>query len=110
MVQSIFLNRTCTGTLTYSTDFVNVSYAVSTKNIFDFFMGYAYFERAVGKNEKLESFKLESLELENFAEVGKFRCSWKVLAEVGKLKVFGRKRTIPTKADDFFSQSGRSCE
>ena len=29
-------------------------------------MGYALFERAVGKNEKLESFKLESPELESF--------------------------------------------
>ena len=63
-------------------------------------------ERAVGKNEKLESFKLESLKLkrdkrswkepievgklllklESFAEVGKFRRSWKVLAEVGKFE------------------------
>ena len=60
--------------------------------------------RVVGKNGKLESFKLESLKLESFAEVGntqvklerterswkeptevgKFRCSWKVLAKVGK--------------------------
>ena len=63
-------------------------------------------ERAVGKNEKLESFNLESLKLErakrnwkepseigklllkleSFAEVGKFRRSWKVLAEVGKFE------------------------
>ena len=63
-------------------------------------------ERAVGKNEKLESFKLESLKLkrakrsweepseveklllklESFAEVGKFRRGWKVLAEVGKFE------------------------
>jgi len=28
-------------------------------------------ERAVGKNEKFESFKLESLKLESFGEVGK---------------------------------------
>ena len=64
-------------------------------------------KRAVGKNEKLESFaevgksqaKLERTErswkessevgkllskLESFAEVGKRRCSWKVLTEVGK--------------------------
>jgi len=37
--------------------------------------------RAVGKNEKLESLKLES-----FGEVGKFRCSWKILAEIGKFE------------------------
>ena len=38
----------------------------------------------VGKNPaKLESFFFK---LESFAEVGKFRCSWKVLAEVGKFK------------------------
>ena len=63
-------------------------------------------ERAVGKNETSESYKLGSLKLESFclkwkessevgkfflklesfAEVGKFRCSWKVLAEVGKFK------------------------
>ena len=63
-------------------------------------------ERAVGKNEKLESFKLESLKFDSFAEVGKsqaklerterswkasfeigkFRRSWKVLAEVGKFE------------------------
>ena len=43
-------------------------------------------EREVEKNENLESFKLESLKLESFTEVGKFRCSWKVLAEVGKFK------------------------
>ena len=65
-------------------------------------------KRAVGKNEKLESFaevakslaKLVRtqrswkeptevvkfiLKLESFAKVGKFRCSRKVLAEVGKL-------------------------
>jgi hypothetical protein len=80
-------------------------------------------ERAVGKNEKLESCaevgknraKLERTErsweepievgknrpklerfdrswkvffkLESFAEVGKFRCSWKVLTDVGKLSL-----------------------
>ena len=65
------------------------------------------------KNEKLESFNLESLKLESFClswkepseveknraklertqrswkvsfEVGKFRCRWKVLAEVGKFE------------------------
>ena len=63
-------------------------------------------KRAVGKNEKFESFKLESLKLkrakrswkepsevgklllklEIFAEVRKFRCSWKVLAEIGKFE------------------------
>ena len=47
-------------------------------------------ERAVGKNVQLESFKLESLKLESFAEVGKFRCSWKVLAEVGKFNELGK--------------------
>ena len=64
-------------------------------------------ERSVGKNEKLESLQLESLadvrksqaklerterswkvslKLESFATVGKFRCSWKVPAEVGKFE------------------------
>ena len=55
-------------------------------------------ERAVEKNEKLESFQLESLKLERgkrnwkeLIEVGKNRAkfertsrNWKVLAEVGK--------------------------
>ena len=48
-------------------------------------------ERAVGKNENLESFKLESLKLESFAEVGKnsaklerTRRSWKEPSEVRK--------------------------
>ena len=60
--------------------------------------GNVKLERAVGKNEKLKSFELENLKLksfcsswkepsevgkfilkfESFAEVGKFRCSWKV--------------------------------
>ena len=56
----------------------------------------------VGKNEKLESFELESLKsesfflscefwkfllkLDSFAKVGKFHCSWKVLAVAGKFK------------------------
>ena len=34
-------------------------------------VGYVLLERAVRKNEKLESFKLESRKLESFAEVGK---------------------------------------
>ena len=48
-------------------------------------------ERSVGKNEKLESFKFESLKLESFAEVGKRQAklerterSWKEPIEVGK--------------------------
>ena len=49
-------------------------------------------ERAVGKNEKLESFKLESLMWETAkAETGKSQAkletterSWKELSEVGK--------------------------
>ena len=49
-------------------------------------------ERAVGKNEKLECFKLESLKFESFAEVGKTQAkleiterSWKEPSEVEKL-------------------------
>ena len=49
-------------------------------------------KRAVGKNEKLERFNLESLKLESFAEVGKSQAklerteqSWKEPSEVGKL-------------------------
>ena len=49
-------------------------------------------ERAVGKHEKSESFKLESLKLESFVEVGKGKAkleiterSWKVQSAVGKL-------------------------
>ena len=45
----------------------------------------------VGKNEKLESFKLQSQKLESFAEVGKSQAkleknerSWKKPIEVGK--------------------------
>ena len=48
-------------------------------------------ERAVGKNEKLESFKLGSLKLESLAVVGKSQAklerterSWKEPIEVGK--------------------------
>ena len=48
-------------------------------------------ERAVGKNEKLEKFKLESLKLESCAEVEKNPAklerterSWKEPTEVGK--------------------------
>ena len=51
-------------------------------------------ERAAGKNEKLVSFKLESLELESFAEVGKSRAklvrterSWKEPIEVGNFEL-----------------------
>ena len=54
-------------------------------------MGYVELERTVGKNEKLESFKMKSLKLESFAEDGKSQAklertewSWKVRAEVGK--------------------------
>ena len=49
-------------------------------------------ERAVGKNVKLESFKLESLKIIIFAEVGKSQAkleridwSWKIRAGVGKI-------------------------
>ena len=41
-------------------------------------MGYVSLERAVGKNEKLESFKLESLKLK------RAKRSWKEPSEVGK--------------------------
>ena len=51
-------------------------------------------ERAVGKNEKMESFKSESLKLESFAEVGKNQVklerterSWKEPIEVGKFEL-----------------------
>ena len=49
--------------------------------------------RVVGKNEKLESFKLESPKLESFAEVGKIQAklertdrSRKTSFEVGKFR------------------------
>ena len=51
-------------------------------------------ERAVGKNENLESFKLESPKLESFAEVGKSQAkfertelSWNEPIEVGKFEL-----------------------
>ena len=51
-------------------------------------------ERAVEKNEKLESFELESLKLKSFAEVGKSQAklerterSWKELIEVRKFEL-----------------------
>ena len=57
-------------------------------------LGYAYLEREVGKNEKLESFKLESLKLKSFAEAGKSQTklerterSWKEPIEVGKFEL-----------------------
>ena len=53
-----------------------------------------WLERAVGKNEKLQSFKLESLKSESFAEVGKSQAklerterSWKEPIEVGKFEL-----------------------
>ena len=52
-------------------------------------------ERAVEKNEKLESFKLENLKLESFAEVGKSQAklertdrSWKEPSEVSAERSF----------------------
>ena len=51
-------------------------------------------ERAIGKNEKLKSFKLENQKLESFAEKAKRKSqaklerteqSWKEPSEVGKL-------------------------
>ena len=47
-------------------------------------------ERAVGKNEKLESYQLESLKLESFC------LSWKEPSEVGK---------NPTKLESFKLES-----
>ena len=44
----------------------------------DEFLRDVWLERAVEKNEKLESFKLDSLKLENFC------LSWKASTEVGK--------------------------
>ena len=51
-------------------------------------------ERAFGKKEKLESFKLESLKLESFDEVRKSQAklerterSWKEPFEVGKFEL-----------------------
>ena len=51
-----------------------------------FFQGYVKLEKAVGKNEKLESFKLESLKLERSEpiEVGKNLVKLKEPNEVGK--------------------------
>jgi len=49
-------------------------------------------ERAVGKNEKLErarSWKVLNWKVRSWKasfEVGQFRCSWKVLAEVRKFE------------------------
>ena len=68
----------------------------------DYGLWFAVGIRVVGKNEKLESFILESfaedgknrLKLEKTerswkepSEVGKFRCSWKVVTEVGKFTI-----------------------
>ena len=41
--------------------------------ILSFQTGYVYLESAVGKNKKVESFKLESLIFEIFVQVGKSR-------------------------------------
>ena len=53
--------------------------------------------RVVGKNEKLESLKLDSPKLESFAEVGKSQAkferterNWKVSVQVGRI---GRPRS-----------------
>ena len=43
--------------------------------------GYVKLERALGKNEKLESFELKNLELEGFHLI------WKVRIEVGKFSI-----------------------
>merc|ERR1711911_487992 len=63
-------------------------------------------ERAVGKNEKLESFKLESLKLERTDR------SWKVSFEVGK---FGCTFNFPTskvtlQLQLYFSTSARTFQ
>ena len=54
-------------------------------------------ERAVEKNEKFESFKLESLNLKSFclslkepSEVGKFLLNWQVLPKLKSFTVAGK--------------------
>ena len=54
-------------------------------------------ERAVGKNEKLESFKWESLKLESFADFGKSLAklerterSWKVSLKLESVAAVGK--------------------
>ena len=58
-------------------------------------------ERAVGKNEKLESFNLESLKLESFclswkepSEVGKNGAKLQSLNELGKLSLKLARMTV----------------
>jgi len=41
-------------------------------------------ERTIGKNEKLENFKLESLKMKVTSEIGKFLLKLESFAEVGK--------------------------
>ena len=50
------------------------------KLLYQNFEGYVLLEKAVGKNEKLESFKLESLKLK------RAKRSWKEPIEIGKLR------------------------
>ena len=54
-------------------------------------------ERAVGKNEKLENFKLKSLKLESFAEVGKNRFSNFSTSAIS----FQLQRNFPTSKETF---------
>ena len=59
-------------------------------------------ERAVGKNEKMESFKLESLKLESFKleslKLKSFCLSWTEPSEVGKNE---RSRKEPNEVGKF---------
>ena len=43
--------------------------------------------KSLAKLERTDRSWKVFFKLESFAEVGKFRCSWKVLAEVGKLSL-----------------------
>ena len=66
-------------------------------------------ERAVGKNEKLESLKLKSLKLESCAELGKNPAklerterSWKVLDAYLKVKFYANAYTYDIKLNFSF--------
>ena len=96
MVKSLFWNCTSTGTKTCSTDFELVSYAVSTKNFFQFL--FSFFTKLLGIRVLLVEKSYGSWK----EQLGKTR-SWKVWHEIGKDEVekFGLKFEGTTEFEKF---------
>ena len=113
MIYSTFLNENQSSIWCWRACFRNVCRSMaamkmkSERLFWSFFKECVQLERAIGKNEKLDSFKLESEKLESFclnwtepnqvekfllqfksfAVVWKFKWTWKVVTAVGKFKI-----------------------